>query len=206
MYNNSIEQNIINDQLVPPQITTPSTSSIREFNGFDIIAKHLARLEKRIDDIQSTLTDISNKLFPQTVPDSVNLPDDLKLPCQSQEDIAKLEQWLAIPENEAVLKTRLSLVGGKKVQNIVRRILEKLFTNQLAVNYNWTGKNNKNPLKDLRCVKVLCGAVRQNKYTAYAKDDEIRDTITSWFRYTKDRDGGREARRKSEEVKKTQVV
>ncbi|KAK4875774.1 hypothetical protein RN001_012196 [Aquatica leii] len=46
VYNNSIEQNIINDQIVPPQITTPSTSSIREFNGSDIIAKHLARLEE----------------------------------------------------------------------------------------------------------------------------------------------------------------
>lgn len=43
--------------------------------------------------------------------------------------------------------TYLSFVGGSKVPIIIRRILEKLFTNKLALLYNWTGKNDKLPLK-----------------------------------------------------------
>lgn len=51
----------------------------------------------------------------------------------------------------------LSLVGGKKVSKIVRRILEKVFTNSLAIKYNWTGKNNKIALRDLKLPKVIIG-------------------------------------------------
>lgn len=49
----------------------------------------------------------------------------------------------------------LSIVGGKKVQNIVRRILEKIFTNNLAKEYNWTGKHNKKALRDLKLITII---------------------------------------------------
>ncbi|CAG9790690.1 unnamed protein product [Diatraea saccharalis] len=37
----------------------------------------------------------------------------------------------------------LSYIGGNKPPAIVKRILEKVFTNNLAVNCNWTGKKLK---------------------------------------------------------------
>lgn len=43
---------------------------------------------------------------------------------------------------------------------------------------------------------IFVEAVRINKYTGNATDDEIQKVIKSWFRFTKDRDGGREARRR----------
>lgn len=36
-------------------------------------------------------------------------------------------------------------------------MLEKLFTNEVAVHYNWTGKYNKLPLKELTCIKIIPG-------------------------------------------------
>ncbi|CAG9785321.1 unnamed protein product [Diatraea saccharalis] len=49
----------------------------------------------------------------------------------------------------------LSYIGGNKPPAIVKRILEKVFTNNLAVKCNWTGKNKKTSLKDLRIVKII---------------------------------------------------
>lgn len=41
----------------------------------------------------------------------------------------------------------------------------------------------------------ITGAVRRNKVAEKASNAEITDVITSWFRFAKDRDGGREQRR-----------
>ncbi|CAG9795519.1 unnamed protein product [Diatraea saccharalis] len=49
----------------------------------------------------------------------------------------------------------LSYIGGNKPPAIVKRILEKVFTDNLAVNCNWTGKNKKTSPKDLRIVKII---------------------------------------------------
>lgn len=51
----------------------------------------------------------------------------------------------------------LSLVGGRGTLTVVRRILEKVFDNSLATQYNWTGKNKKIALRGLKLPKVITG-------------------------------------------------
>lgn len=43
------------------------------------------------------------------------------------------------------------------------------------------------------------GAVRLNACTSHATDYDIENTIKNWFRFCKDRDGGRESCRMSQE-------
>lgn len=43
----------------------------------------------------------------------------------------------------------------------------------------------------------ILGAVRKNKAAENETDHGITDIIISWFRFAKDRDGGRESRRAS---------
>ena len=49
----------------------------------------------------------------------------------------------------------LGFTGGKTVHHVVRRVLEKVLTNKLAERYNWTGRYNKSPLKDLCIIRII---------------------------------------------------
>lgn len=43
---------------------------------------------------------------------------------------------------------------------------------------------------------IVSGIVRRYKNMSDSTDEEIYTVMKSWFRFTKDRDGGRDARRK----------
>lgn len=58
----------------------------------------------------------------------------------------------------------LSYIGGNKTATIVRRILERVFTNSFATQCNWTGKNNKYKLKELRLTEVILGKLKHLKH------------------------------------------
>ncbi|XP_063390514.1 uncharacterized protein LOC134676163 isoform X4 [Cydia fagiglandana] len=119
-----------------------------------------------------------------------------RLPLKTLPDLEKLE--LEIQQSEIMknqLINNLSLVGGNTTTTITRRILQRLFSTALALQCNWTGKNNKFSLKQLLLTEVIINAVRRNKLSENAKDIEITKALTNWFRFAKDRDGGRENRR-----------
>lgn len=72
-----------------------STLNNALFSGFDIIARHLAQLEHKIDDIQFNQNEILKKLFPQSGSQTqVSFPPEVNLPCNTIDDINKLEEWL----------------------------------------------------------------------------------------------------------------
>lgn len=73
------------------------------FSGLNIIARHLARLEQKLDDIQFNQNEILKKLFPQDLQTQVLFPPDLNIPCKSIDDVNKIEEWLHLcEENENI--------------------------------------------------------------------------------------------------------
>ena len=50
-------------------------------------------------------------------------------------------------------------IGGKTTEKFVKRILSRVFSNQLARKFNWTGKkgSNKEPLRGLKSIQILAG-------------------------------------------------
>lgn len=46
----------------------------------------------------------------------------------------------------------LQTVGGKDTIDTIRRILHRMVSNNLAISYNWTGRNNKNNFSVLKNV------------------------------------------------------
>jgi len=115
----------------------------------------------------------------------------------------------------------LSLVGGRTADKNTRKILGRIFSHDLSRRINFTGKGEKTALKHLTILSVVIGkkvskyfkyiyaficnkisnnsfiidysdAVRQNHSTA--TDDLIEKTAINWFRFSKDREGGRNQR------------
>ncbi|GBN44476.1 hypothetical protein AVEN_26442-1, partial [Araneus ventricosus] len=167
---------------------------------FNNIARALAKIDRRLTEIERNQKEILEKLSPNHSTAFVELPSEIKLPCESLEDVNKLEEWLTNEDNVKALIVNLSILGGKKTPNTVRRILEKLFTNKVAVYFNWTGKYKKCALKDLTITKIIPETVRRNRNTATATDDEIYGVMASWFRFCKDRDGRRHLRTKNSDM------
>ncbi|XP_046405820.1 uncharacterized protein LOC124170856 isoform X2 [Ischnura elegans] len=189
------EESPLNTEREAESLTSPVASPSSP--GLVAIARYLAKLDKKLDEILQH--QLESKSPTVVVPRRICVADTLKLPCDSYDEVMKIEEFLKDDGDDVTdFEHWLSLVGGKKVEHIVRRMLERLFTNRIAAEYNWTGKNSKYPLKDLKLIKVIYRAVRRNHKTLDVTDDEINTICSNWFRFTKDRDGGREARRKKE--------
>ncbi|KAL4716910.1 hypothetical protein ACJJTC_012721 [Scirpophaga incertulas] len=163
-----------------PEITLPNISSLDltlvdpSSHSLDIIAKRLASIEIEIKEINISQQEILQRVrSSSTIKPFETLPEEIKLPCDNIESLNSIETWIVTDKNAKQLVTYLSFVGGSKVPTITRRILEKLFTNKLALLYNWTGKNAKLPLKNMQLIKVIRDAVRHNKIAEKATDSEI---------------------------------
>ncbi|XP_061573409.1 uncharacterized protein LOC133438847 isoform X2 [Cololabis saira] len=119
----------------------------------------------------------------------------LPLPLQSVQDLRTLENRLSSePELKKKMISYLGLSGGMTTKESVWRIMAKLFTNTLAKNVNWRGRNNKQKIESLTIKKVVLNAVRQNSFCKNAVDEEIERYMKRWLQLAGDRDGGRKRR------------
>ncbi|XP_042345908.1 uncharacterized protein LOC121945674 [Plectropomus leopardus] len=119
----------------------------------------------------------------------------LPLPLQSVQDLRSLEQRLSTePELKNKMISYLGLAGGMTTKESVWRIMAKLFTNTLAININWRGRNNKQKMENLTIKRVILNAVRQNSFCKDAVDEEIESYMKRWLQLAADRDGGRKRR------------
>ncbi|XP_039972632.1 uncharacterized protein LOC120783614 isoform X2 [Xiphias gladius] len=91
----------------------------------------------------------------------------LPLPLQSVQDLRSLEQRLSTePELKKKMISYLGLAGGMTTKESVWRIMAKLFTNTLAKNINWRGRNNKQKIENLTIQRViLSGTLTTDKET-----------------------------------------
>ncbi|KAF5283647.1 hypothetical protein FQR65_LT13771 [Abscondita terminalis] len=92
----------------------------------------------------------------------------------------------------------LHTVGGKDIFDTTRRIMSRLITNDLACQFNWTGKHNRASFAELKNIKkLMILAIRKNnKLAAGATENDVERAMKIWLRNAPDREGGR-SRRKS---------
>ncbi|XP_054723471.1 uncharacterized protein LOC129233476 [Uloborus diversus] len=165
--------------------------------GFEVVARRLAKCESMLEEILENQRKIINVVFAgEEVSNAEVELNGVHLPCERIEDVEKLECWLQSPENFQLLEKNLLYKGGKTLREVSYRILGKIFSNSVGKNYNWTGKSGKQSLKKLtKTVAVIQCTIRRNFASSGATDSEIETVVRNWFRYVKDRDGGREHRR-----------
>lgn len=53
--------------------------------------------------------------------------------------------------------TKLSLIGGSSVKEIVRRIMYRCFTNNMGMKFTWGEANKKRKFKELLISKIILG-------------------------------------------------
>ncbi|XP_063233547.1 uncharacterized protein LOC134537213 [Bacillus rossius redtenbacheri] len=96
----SILCSVENGNTVNTQDVTVSEDSTREQVGLQVIARHLAKIEKHLDVIQQSVSELLKQTLPDTVQNINILPEELTLPCETEEQLNKVEEWISIPENK----------------------------------------------------------------------------------------------------------
>ncbi|CAL1681237.1 unnamed protein product [Lasius platythorax] len=153
------------------------------------VLRELYILTLKIDDISETINVVlKNKA------DEINklsacseAPDIFKLFPVNDDALLQLEEWLSSEENKKILSQNLSRIGGLNVKEVVRRIMYRVFTNEVGMSYSWEGAKKKKVFKNLAVASVIMSSVRLNKNTQECTDSEIICFIKAWLVRSKDR-------------------
>ncbi|KAK4886654.1 hypothetical protein RN001_002925 [Aquatica leii] len=126
--------------------------------------------------------------------DDVQSREDISIikstfPRQNNKDLAEVEAKLqAGPEFKGNLIRYYSSIGGHKVDEIVKLILRKLFSNQLASQYSWLRAKKKRVFSNLILAEVILSSLNANCAAANAKEKDIINRIKNWLRHASTKD------------------
>ncbi|KAF5307215.1 hypothetical protein FQR65_LT00731 [Abscondita terminalis] len=115
---------------------------------------------------------------------AVNGPTSIDLPIQG---------FIISVENETVIGVwgqevkELSRIGGTDTSEMVKRLMYKMFTNEVGVLFSWDGAKRKLQFKKLKIANVIFNAVRSNHSTKNATDSDIIVLVKKWLVRCKDR-------------------
>ncbi|KAF5289574.1 hypothetical protein FQA39_LY15021 [Lamprigera yunnana] len=122
--------------------------------------------------------------------------NDLGLPIKTVGDLTALNNRLEDVNELTKMCQFLHTVGDKDIQNVTRRVLSHIMSNNLVMLYNWSGRNDKTSFSTLKNIlKLLIATVRKNPFSRNAMQQEIDYVVTVCLRNASDRDGGRSRRK-----------
>ncbi|RXN32795.1 hypothetical protein ROHU_016037 [Labeo rohita] len=98
---------------------------------------------------------ILQKLQGAPVPVPNDFECSLSLPLESLDNFDALERLLEDEAEKNRLVCHLSLLGGHKLEDTVRRMLSHIFTNKLASVFNWAGRGQKRSFETSNLQKIM---------------------------------------------------
>ncbi|XP_076852117.1 uncharacterized protein LOC143506880 [Brachyhypopomus gauderio] len=115
--------------------------------------------------------------------------EDSKIPAQAStlEALNLLEKSLESLEEKQKLINGLSKVGGVHLKDNVKRVMEKLMTNEVMANFNMKGGKGKHAFTKLRLFTVVTESVQR---TTDATEANIAAAVSFCLKYAPDRVGG----------------
>ncbi|KAJ8929963.1 hypothetical protein NQ314_017286 [Rhamnusium bicolor] len=90
----------------------------------------------------------------------------------------------------------LQVVGGKDIEDSIRRLLGKIIDHELSLKCNWLGRNNKIPfVRYKNILALILVAVRKSPLGRNATEQDVASVTKLWLRSSCDRNGGRSKRK-----------
>ncbi|XP_045032397.1 uncharacterized protein LOC116921870 [Daphnia magna] len=128
------------------------------------------------------------------VEDSDAIEEVLGLPLKTVAEVQQLERSLGLPPMLQKLKLVLLRRGERALSNMVYRIMEKLFSDQVCASYTWTGKTKKGERKNCfsalrRINAAIFSAVRASSrlQVEETQDDDVEFYIREWLRHSQEK-------------------
>ncbi|XP_067216815.1 uncharacterized protein [Linepithema humile] len=186
-YELSSETEISSDDSVYPDVPIEQINSRNKFEKRVFRELHLLSL--KIDDISEGINALLKNKADKVKQSVCNeIPEIIQSFPLNENSLAELEDWLMNSEdNKTILSQNLSRIGGSCIKEIVRRIMYRVFTNEVGMSYSWEGAKKKKVFKNLAVASVILSAVRLNKNAQECTDSEIICFIKAWLVRSKDR-------------------
>ncbi|KAF5277516.1 hypothetical protein FQR65_LT15978 [Abscondita terminalis] len=170
---------------LPSTISTTICSNCKLIEG--ILKTELKTQLEMITQLQRDVSTIIR--FLQNSNPDVNVVNNEvlnELPVQSVNQLVNLNKDLQNEDFMSKMCGALQVIGGRDTVDTTRRIMQKLMKNVVALEYNWLGRNNKQPLKTLQNIIKLIVAEEKREATltgggppSKIKKDETDDILLS---------------------------
>ncbi|XP_060848391.1 uncharacterized protein LOC132927816 isoform X1 [Rhopalosiphum padi] len=153
--------------------TTPHLTTCSEFcNATNI---YLNRLDKKLDLILERLNYSSNSARIPIDSDFLN-----NFPMKDINSLKEIEENIKSEDYKTKMKNLISSIGGTSIKNFIKRVLGRLFSNQLASECSWSGFKNNFRLDNLALIML----VKEIAYEHFKMDDSsFENIIKDWFRH-----------------------
>ncbi|KAK0140799.1 hypothetical protein N1851_022202 [Merluccius polli] len=180
--------------LSSPQLQRRETQATHvEATNHQIYTKILTLMEE-IKDTQRVHSQMLQTLLKKDKGAQLETPEGVEFPLKNEEDVQQLEAKLADADLMSAVVHMVADIGGTSVDDATRRMMRFVFSNELALIYNLTGKHGKNKFKDLHLFKVIHEALKKNPLTSNTNQQEAERALGKWFTGARDRGGLRAAR------------
>ncbi|XP_022169926.1 uncharacterized protein LOC111033481 [Myzus persicae] len=76
-----------------------------------------------------------------------------------------------------MMVNELSYIGGKNVKSMVKRLMAKLFKDELLKDFSYTGKKGKQKFSNLATCSVIFDAIKTQEKFKHGTQNEMEDII-----------------------------
>ncbi|XP_050063269.1 uncharacterized protein LOC126552602 [Aphis gossypii] len=166
----------------------PSTSSYSVSTPSAVITSSNTKYEIKslsysIETIKSMTAQILDSSLPKpTLESDISEGCEIMWPIENTEDMDKIRNVLAsdtkIRKNQAIILSRLV---GSKINETVRRIMQRMFLDIFIKDYSYVGFKGKNKFQGLNCCNLLFESIRMNKKFEMTSDEEISSAVSKWM-------------------------
>ncbi|XP_071573478.1 uncharacterized protein [Temnothorax nylanderi] len=173
------------------------------------VLRELHILSLKMDDITETVDVLLKNKANEVQKPSVHneVPDIINLFPVNEDNLIQLENWLkSSQEHRTILSQNLSHIGGCNVKEIVRRLMYRIFSNEVGMSYSWEGAKKKKVFKNLAIASIILSAVRLNKNAQESTDSEIICFIKAWLVRSKDRYNNNNKNKNPEQLKEIENI
>ncbi|XP_057210628.1 uncharacterized protein LOC130566848 [Triplophysa rosa] len=178
----------------PPLDPSTSTSASRmSTHDKDEILQMLKEIKSKVDKNSTMLqkllkeTQVSDAAPSSTSSTSSthskDIPLNANLPLLTLEDLEKTEQELKKTVQRKKYVKYLSGLGGFGPKAVIKNIMQKVLTDDLAKEFNWQGRGEKRPFSRLGLADIIKEAASKHKITEKDCETEIKKHLS----YTADR-------------------
>ncbi|XP_045483264.1 uncharacterized protein LOC123688683 isoform X2 [Harmonia axyridis] len=147
------------------------------------------KLEKKIDVLLALVNSMSIKMEEMNErlkhievtqqPNTANLKFFLEnLPCDSMEDMKRLNDLLEKEEEKNNFINYLQTIGGAHPKDRVKRMMKTIMTNKLALSCSWLGLRNNIRASDFLCIKIAQSFASQS----FIQNAEFEKIAAEWIR------------------------
>ncbi|XP_044765613.1 uncharacterized protein LOC123321893 isoform X2 [Coccinella septempunctata] len=142
------------------------------------------KVDQLTEDVERLLRNDRDKNDNETIEESIF--DKFDFPIKNIDELQKFEKYLEIGENKTKVVCELSKIGGSNHKVMTKRLLERLISNVLAMNYSWLGLKKKDNFSAL----ILSSTVKESVMKIHRKitESDVELVIKGWLVKAKERE------------------